>query len=655
MIQVNSAQFNFQYGNQIHFPYSIASLVAYIKSKEKLRKHFRFEKTFVFRQKIEEYIKNCKNSDILLCSCYVWNWEITTYLAKQVKKINSDCLVIFGGPQVPLNTSGFFEKYPFVDILVHNEGEYLLENIFNAYLSDKDYSKINGITTKKFSTPPQSRIDDLDTLPSPYLTNVVWDLVEKIDGVNWTCCWETNRGCPYQCTFCDWGSATFTKLRQFSEQRLYEEIEWFGKNKIVFIDCCDANFGIFYDRDLRLARKLKEMKLKTKHLQKMAVSWAKNSSEKIIPIAKELQDAGILGAVTLAVQSLDQNTLKIIKRANIKFEKFSDLTKEFRLNGIPTYSEIIRGLPGETLESFKTGLEILMNTKIGSVNIYHDMILPNAPMNEPSYREKYNIKIIRSPIMLQHSSIDDKEIQEYEYIVVSTNTFSLDNLKEMYLYSWAFLVLQKFGILEQIAEYYHQEHDILFMDFFETFFEFSNSTNTIFSMELEKIKKLQDEGYEGKGWDHHDPKLGNITWPVEEASWLRLTYNKEKLFDAINNFIIYFDSKHNCNTHKEILDDIVKFQIFLLTIRNETQNMKNELFNYNWKDFFINGKNLRNEQKNYFYKNKVIEADSVQWCYKVMWYGRRQEKYKCHIENLQEQPIKPKILSQKNQNPQITI
>ena len=74
-----------------------------------------------------------------------------------------------------------------------------------------------------------------------------------------------------------------------------------------------------------MAQKLKEMKLKTRHLQKMAVSWAKNSSQKIIPIAKELQDANILGAVTLAVQSLDEETLKIIKRGkDITIVSFSE-------------------------------------------------------------------------------------------------------------------------------------------------------------------------------------------------------------------------------------------------------------------------------------------------------------------------------------------
>jgi len=87
MFKVNSSQFNYQYRGRIHFPYSIGMLVAYVKCKPELSKEFNFEKTFVFRDKTEEYIEQCKDSDILLCSCYVWNWEITTKLVKEVKKI----------------------------------------------------------------------------------------------------------------------------------------------------------------------------------------------------------------------------------------------------------------------------------------------------------------------------------------------------------------------------------------------------------------------------------------------------------------------------------------------------------------------------------------------------------------------------------------
>ena len=83
-IKVYSSQFNYQYGTSIHFPYSIASLFAYARKNEEICDRFQFETTFIFRNKLDEYVDRVEDPDILLCSCYVWNWEITNDLAKIV-------------------------------------------------------------------------------------------------------------------------------------------------------------------------------------------------------------------------------------------------------------------------------------------------------------------------------------------------------------------------------------------------------------------------------------------------------------------------------------------------------------------------------------------------------------------------------------------
>jgi len=92
LIKVKSSQFNYQYGDQIHFPYSIASLISFLRRCEPIKSKFKFEKTFVFRDNVDEFIEDCTDAQILLCSCYVWNWEITTYLAKKVKKLNPNSI-----------------------------------------------------------------------------------------------------------------------------------------------------------------------------------------------------------------------------------------------------------------------------------------------------------------------------------------------------------------------------------------------------------------------------------------------------------------------------------------------------------------------------------------------------------------------------------
>lgn len=634
---MNSSQFNYIYNGRIHFPYSIATLVAHVKTKENLNPYYQFEKTFVLRDDVDEDVEKCHDTNILLCSCYVWNWTITTYLAKKVKELNPNCLIIFGGPQVPNYSDDFFEKHPYVDLLVHSEGELIFEEICTAYLKDKDFSKIDGVQTKDFKNPPAKRINDLTSLASPYLTNVVWDLVEKRDDLQWIASWETDRGCPYQCTFCDWGSATATKLRKWEEDRLFKEVEWFADNKIPYIDCCNANFGIFQDRDFRLAEKLRNEFTAKGFPETFRTNWAKISSEKIIPIAKLLEEVGLLRAVTLSLQSMDEQTLGIIKRANIKFDEFSELTASFRRNGIPTYTELIMGLPGETLETFKKGFEtIISDSTIGSVVVYNCGVLPNAPMNEPSYREKYQIKTVRSPIFLAHSSRKYRGIEEFEYITIGTNSYTLDDLKQMYVYAWSIQVFHSLGIFEYLSKYYNKIYDLPYIDFFDEFLNFCRSESSMFSEEYEKTVNHANKGYSGKGWNDYDPKFGDLNWPFEESSFLRMVQSNEKLAEGMNKFLNYLENKFGYNTDQAILQDLIKFQIFLLTTRDNLDEIKSEQFNYDWKNIFLSDKEIKPQTVDYFYKNLITEKDPFSWATKTIWFGRFTQKYKLRPEFLEE-------------------
>ena len=638
MYKVSSSQFNYLYGDQIHFPYSIGRLIAYVKTNKNINPQFTFDRTFIFRDQLNNYAEQSYDSDILLCSCYVWNWEVTKQLAKKVKATNPNCLIIFGGPQVPNRTENFFEENPFVDIIVHGEGEIVLENILTAYIKDKDFSKINGIETKDYRTPPNPRIKDVNILPSPYLTNLILNLVEQKTDIKYIAAWETNRGCPYPCTFCDWGSLTNSKLTNWPEEQLLKEIDWFAQNNITYIDCCDANFGIFQERDYRIASKLKEVALKTGYPEKFRAAWAKFASEKIIPIAKQLQEGKVLKAVSLALQSLDKETLEIVKRANIKFDNFSELTETFRKNEIPTYTELIMGLPGETLESWKKGLEILASgSQIGSIYIYNCGVFVNAPMNEPTYMKFYDIKTIRSPIFLAHTSIHDRGIPEFEYITISSKSFSTDDLKEIYLFSWLFQTFHSLGIFEYITKYYHDEKKLPYVKFYEIFLDYCKKENSIFSDEYNKVIDHIDNGYSGKGWNHSDPNLGDIFWPIEEATWLRLVLSK-KLMEHTKSFLKFLEETLNFDTPDEILNDLIKFQIFLITTRQDSE-IKSARFHFNWKNYFINGSKLKQIENDYNYKNLVIEHDQILWGYKTIWYGRQSKSYKLHPEALEEGKI----------------
>ena len=189
---------------------------------------------------------------------------------------------------------------------------------------------------------------------------------------------------------------------------------------------------------------------------------------------------------------------------------------------------------------------------------------------------------------------------------------------------------------EDNQKYYHNTYNLQYMKFYEVFLEFCSAKKTIFSDEYEKVIAYISRGYSGQGWNHYDPKIGEIYWPIEEATWLRFTYNKSQLFHATEEFLQHLENKLGYNTSNRILNDLIKFQLFLLTTREGEKEVKTENFEFDWKDYFIQKNELKQIHKNYYYNNLVREKDQIQWAYKAIWYGRQSKNYKFHPEKLEE-------------------
>ena len=106
--------------------------------------------------------------------------------------------------------------------------------------------------------------------------------------------------------------------------------------------------------------------------------------------------AGMSKGATLSFQSMDETVLLNINRKNMPLSKFKQLMKLYHENGIPTYSEIILGLPGETYHTFKEGLEQLLEYgQHMAITFFNCEVLNNARMNAPDYLQQFGIKSSR--------------------------------------------------------------------------------------------------------------------------------------------------------------------------------------------------------------------------------------------------------------------
>ena len=136
-------------------------------------------------------------------------------------------------------------------------------------------------------------------------------------------------------------------------RRVKKELLWYAKNKIEYVLNCDANWGIFAQRDLELTQFMCKLKRRYGYPNIFDTNWAKHSSNKTVDIAKLFLEQDMLRRFTASIQSSNPDSLKAIKRKNLSDEKVAAIIGYAKEMDIHTNVELIIGLPLDTYESFR--------------------------------------------------------------------------------------------------------------------------------------------------------------------------------------------------------------------------------------------------------------------------------------------------------------
>ena len=328
------------YDARVYLPTTFLNLKTYIECQTDIKNVQWLDPLFRNRP-LEQMVAGIdfRDVDVLGLSCYEWNWQLNTQIANHAKKINPSINVIAGGPHPDYKNPKFWDKYPMIDSVVHHDGEKAFASLLKGDKNAPGTATRDGIG-------PISLLEDFRS--SPWLHNKEWLLefkkkhVDHPDTKAGVVMWETDRGCPYQCTFCDWGSLTYNKIKKFELDRVFDELEWIGKNKCGFLSITNANFGIFPERDNLIADKIIEVQNKYGYPYTFSVAWAKNQKQEVVDIVKKLLNSpGFNQGLTVSVQSLDFNVLENIKRQNLESSKIEEIFDLCDKSNIPIYTEKI--------------------------------------------------------------------------------------------------------------------------------------------------------------------------------------------------------------------------------------------------------------------------------------------------------------------------
>jgi len=444
-------------------PYGISIIASYaLKSLTDKIKIELFKQTNDFIEYLEQ-----STPDIVCFSNYIWNNKLSYQFAKQIKKKSPRTIVIFGGPNFPLeeeNQKQFLLSYPEIDFYVYREGELAFVDLLKALLrynlnvkrlkSDRlniqnCHYLSNGAYIQGESLTP---LQDLNEIPSPYLAGLCDSFISK----GLIPLLQTTRGCPFQCTYCQEGDKYYSLVREFSLERIKNELKYIAQRTTVpNLILIDSNFGM-YEKDLEICRDIALVQEKygwPKYIRGIRGKGDGVDKDAILEASAIVQGAHL----SAAVQSTDEAVLKNVKRKKSSLDQISRLAKQGETVGATTFSEVILCLPGDTKEAHFKSIFDLIEADVDIVRSHQFIMLPGSQASTKKSRQQYDL-ITRfrvtpntvKPYQLLGETFFAPEIDE---ICVANNTMPFQDYLECRLLNLSIEIFYNDDIFQELLKF----------------------------------------------------------------------------------------------------------------------------------------------------------------------------------------------------------
>jgi radical SAM superfamily enzyme YgiQ (UPF0313 family) len=640
-MKISLVQPNFQQGpkefNAHYLPYSAGVLWAYVSQFESIKSNYQLEDIIWRRDNIDETVSKLSKCDIVGFSTYVWNKNYNYSLARRLKELNPNCIIVFGGPEIPITKKNIFEKLPFADVVIKSEGEIILRQLLDAITDNTPWEDIRGLVINRngvaVDTGDGERISSLEDMPSPYLTGVFDKIMAETTDVEWNATVETNRGCPYACTFCDWGSLTYNKVKKFNLEKVFAELEWIGQHGCGFVTITDANFGMFVERDNAIADKLIEVQEKYGCPNSFSMSWAKDQKPEVFDIVfKLIKNPKFNQGLTVSVQSMDLDVLENIKRKNLSQHKIEKIFALCDKNNVPVYTEIILGLPGETKDTWKEGFyKIYRAGNHTGINILHAQLLENAEMNLLQQR-LYEITSV--PVYdYMSGSYNYNELQECVEVVTGTKDMPTEEMLDSQAFSWFMQTFHINGLTTYISRFLHKNAGIDYSIFYDKLWNYLQDDPWFIKERDELRHYYRNWMIDGK---INHPNISNIEvhgWNIIHRTTLNMHLDRKYnyVFDLIEQFVT---SEFSLN--KDCLQQLLQFQRnYVINYNNIEKFPYTMQFDYDFLGYILDDTPLENtvKYKFEFHESKDISLDRF---LENIYFGRKRNFGKALITKEQK-------------------
>lgn len=553
-------------------PYQLGLLVAYVCKQKAIKDNIEFVFSEHLREapvaKVAQAIFAAE-ADLLAISNYAWNHKkICDTLDILVASGQKMPRILLGGP----NCSGqvgeeMLKQYPIVSALVEGEGEPAFADICTSLVDNPEedpFLNARNCTLRdelgQIVRPNLGhRISMLDDIPSPYLTGILPPGPSPVF-------YETNRGCPYRCSFCYWGNGN-SKVYRMSVDRVKEEMEFFAKHRVRAFWLADANFGIF-PSDAEIAEAMAEINARHGYpFRSVGVNWAKNSSDRVLEIAEIFRKGRMSCSTTIALQTVTAEAEKQSKRYSMSPVKFMNLLSAAYRKEIDTYTDIILGLPGESLDEFINGLDIVMTTGVPSVKIHQLVLIPGTEFYDN--QEAFGLKTL--PEISTNTIAPEEKSDYYDCTVVSHPKMSTQEIIRGRYFMGMVHMLHNHN-LGQVTNLFLSRYDISNKDVLLFLEEILEGKSSYFIGEkhdllLKKLRQLFNDFTNKLGVDDNQfiMSLSFKLWFTEQENGLRAV-NEPYLRAFMQDFYAGLCRKFDCCTspvEQQLLMALVDYNLLI--------------------------------------------------------------------------------------------
>ena len=397
---------------------------------------------------LDDFVESIGKADVYAFSCYIWNIEQTLYICSKLKE-KSNCKIVLGGPEVAYRAKDVLRDYDYIDFVLSGEGEFNFPKLVDAINNNLLFSEVDGLTYRQndnvLSNPEK---EYTTTPPTPYSKEFFESLGGRI------CYIETSRGCPFRCAFCLSGRCS--SLRFFDIETVKENIILLANSGTKTVKFVDRTFNANPRRANEILNFIKD-NYGTK-IPKGVCFHFEIAGDILTVDTLDILSQMPTGAVQLEIgmQSFNEDTLSAINRKTDTKKLIKNIKTLLNFNNMHIHIDLIAGLTGEDMRSFKNSFNIGYNLRAHMLQMGFLKLLYGSDMRENG--DKYPCEYSEKP----------------PYEVTSTPWLAADEISMLKNCEDALERLYNSGRFLLTLEFLTEEIGI---EPFDIFFNFGNAVN----------------------------------------------------------------------------------------------------------------------------------------------------------------------------------